>query len=216
MRRHVDSSHPHADYSGYVTWLGQSELPGRFHDEAAGGPDFMPAGRRMLAVYPLIEADESVRRAGWGVMDPTFNSMLREIGALDGTVVRHTPRASDIPEEVYERMARIAEETWEHPWGALVAEAFRAHEVIATPITEYLPNRVVTERTALIGDAAHAQTLMTGAGFREAVSDSCSLKQVFERTDDVPAALEQYELMRLADMQRQVRGSISFSRSFAA
>lgn len=216
VRQYVDGARPHADYAGYATWLGQSELPEWWRDERAGGPDFFPAGRRMLAVYPLIEADGRVSRTGWGVIDPTWNRLFREIGALDGTRVRRTPRADDIPDEVYETMARVAEQQWDEPWASLVAQGFRSREVIATPITEYVPDRVVAGRVALVGDAAHAQTLMTGAGFREAVDDADALARALGETGAIADALMQYESMRLESMRWSVMGGQSFSRGFAA
>lgn len=224
VRRYVDAAKPDADYAGYVTWLGQSELPAEWQDDAAGGPDFFPAGRRMLAVYPLIEADGRVDHVGWGVIDPTWNSLLREIGALDGTRVLHTPRATDIPDKVYEGMANIVEKHWDEPWAPLVAEAFHSHDVIATPINEYVPDRVTTGRIATVGDAAHAQTLMTGAGFREAVDDAHAIARALSAhmsdgagaaASAVPEALFEYEAMRLDPMRMSVQSGQSFSRAFA-
>ncbi|ALJ19684.1 FAD-dependent monooxygenase [Microbacterium sp. No. 7] len=214
-RRHVDASRPDADYAGYVVWLGQSELPERRRNNISG-PDFMGGGRRMLAVYPLIQADDSVHSFGWGVFDPTQNGLLRELGALDGARVNYTPRVRDIDDDVYERMARVVEHEWPEPWAGPVAAAFRAREVIATPITEYLPDRVVSGPVALIGDAAHAQTPMTGAGFEEAVTDAEALAHALRDAASPVEGLQRYELARLADMRRRVSGGQSFSRSFAA
>lgn len=220
-RRHVDAARPHANYAGNVTWLGQSELPANWQDRRAGGPDFFPVGRRMLAVYPLIEADGSVAQAGWGLIDPTNNKLFTRIGALDSGVVRHTPRITDIPDEVYEQLASFIERGFEEPWASLVSEALRERHVIATPITEYVPDRVTTDRVALIGDAAHAQTLMTGAGFREAVNDAYALSAAFEGVnlespEELADALAQYSFMRLNSMRGQVESGMSFSRAFAA
>ncbi|MFT4258975.1 FAD-dependent monooxygenase [Microbacterium sp.] len=215
-RRHVDEHRPDADYAGYVVWLGQSDIPERWIGRV-GGPDFMGGrGDEMLAVYPLIEADGSVHRFGWGIFDPTRSALLRRIGAVDGTVVRHTPRSADIPDGTYEALARTAESRWPEPWSTPIAAALRAHEAIATPITEYLPDRVVDGRVALVGDAAHAQTPMTGAGFDEAVDDAHAIAEAVRRLGVEPAAFEAYELSRLADMRRGVSGGQSFSRSFAA
>ncbi|MEU6561575.1 NAD(P)/FAD-dependent oxidoreductase [Nocardia nova] len=215
VRRYVDAARPVATYAGYVVWLGQSDLPASFAGRV-GGPDFFTGANDMLAVYPLIERDESVSRYGWGWFDPNHTSLFRRIGAVDGSEVKYTPRVDAIPDDVYDAMIRRAEAQWEQPWRAGVVEAFRNRDVIATPITEYLPDRVVDGRIAVLGDAAHAQTPMTGAGFEEAVADASALARVLGDADgDAREALERYELTRLTGMRARVSAGQSFSRSFA-
>ncbi|MCD0451706.1 FAD-dependent monooxygenase [Actinocorallia sp. API 0066] len=192
VRLHVDAARPHAAYAGYVVWLGQSELPPEYRGRA-GGPDFFPDGGGMLAVYPLVDGDAEVTRFGWGWFDPARNALFRRI---------------------YGAMADLAERTWDEPWRSAVVQAFRDREVIATPIAEYLPDRVVSGRIALLGDAAHAQTPMTGAGFEEAVTDAAALADAFTGTTSPEEALRRYEYLRLADMRRRVSAGRSFSTSF--
>ncbi|MEV6213580.1 NAD(P)/FAD-dependent oxidoreductase [Nocardia sp. NPDC051833] len=212
VRRTVDADRPVARYAGYVVWLGQSELPAAFADRA-GGPDFHSGADDMLAVYPLIDRDGGVSRYGWGWFDPNHTALLRRIGAVDGTEVKYTPRPQAVPDEVYDDMIRTARTRWSEPWRSGVIEAFQNREVIATPITEYLPRRVVDGRLALLGDAAHAQTPMTGAGFEEAVTDAAALAEVLSGAEP---DLRRYELLRLPGMRARVSAGQSFSRSFAA
>lgn len=213
VRRRVDAAHPAADYAGYVVWLGQSPLPAQYVDRV-GGPDFVMHGDDLLGTYPLIDAQQRLRSFGWGWFDSGHNALFRRIGAITGTGVEHTPRPADIPGGVYESMAREAEQ-WDEPWRSGIIEAFRTRQVIATPITEYLPQRVANERIAVLGDAAHAQTPMTGAGFEEAVADAAALAESFAGDVSATEALQGYELVRLTDMRRRVAGGQAFSRSFA-
>lgn len=213
-RRHVDDTRPDADYAGYVVWLGQSEFepgerPRTLH------PDFMTGTSDMLAVYPLIGRDGQTNSYGWGWFDPNRNRLLREVGAVSGRHVMRTPRTADIPEDVYDNMALLAESRWEEPWATGVAAAFRDRQVIATPISEYVPDRVVSGRVALVGDAAHPQTPMTGAGFSEAVTDAGALADTLTEGTSAADWLQAYEFDRLKDMRRQVMAGQSFSRSFA-
>lgn len=67
----------------------------------------------------------------------------------------------------------------------------------------------------MLGDAAHAQTPMTGAGFEEAVADAPALAEAFGGAD-AGGALERYEFARLTGMRARVSAGQSFSRSFAA
>jgi len=41
-----------------------------------------------------------------------------------------------------------------------------------TPIAEYVPDRLVNGRLALVGDAAHVPTPMTGCGFSASLDDA--------------------------------------------
>ncbi|MFF0492429.1 FAD-dependent monooxygenase [Nocardia sp. NPDC004068] len=215
VRRYVDAARPAATYAGYVVWLGQSDLPGSFADRV-GGPDFFTGANDMLAVYPLIERDGSVTRYGWGWFDPNHTALFRRIGAVDGSEVKYTPRVGAIPDDIYDAMIRRAGAQWDEPWRSGVVQAFRDRDVVATPITEYLPDRVVNDRIAVLGDAAHAQTPMTGAGFEEAVADAAALAEALGGSeDDVRDALERYEFARLSGMRARVSVGQSFSRSFA-
>ncbi|MEV6062906.1 FAD-dependent monooxygenase [Nocardia asteroides] len=211
VRRYVDAARPVAAYAGYVVWLGQADLPAEFADRV-GGPDFFSGARDMLAVYPLIDRDGGTTRYGWGWFDPHHTSLFQRIGAIDGIEVTHTPRVDAIPDDVYAEMIRTAETRWQEPWRTGVVEAFRARDVVATPITEYLPRRVVNGRVGVLGDAAHAQTPMTGAGFEEAVADAVALAEALDGADAEPG-LERYESMRLAGMRGRVSAGQSFSRS---
>ena len=213
VRRHVDVARPTADYAGYVVWLGQSDLPPALIDRA-GEPDFVMNGDDMLATYPLMDRQQRLRRYGWGWFDPNHNALFRQIGAIEGNEVKYTPGAADIPDEIYDAMIRKAAQ-WEEPWRTGLIAAFQNRDVIVTPITEYLPQRVVNGRVALIGDAAHAQTPMTGSGFEEAVADAAALANSLVVNETVTLALQHYEQTRLTDMQRLVASGQSFSRSFA-
>lgn len=212
VRGSVDPLRPEADYAGYVVWLGQAPLP-RTVRVPDSGPQFLKEGSDMLAVYPLIDKGGQLQRFGFGWFDATNNALIERIGAVHGSVVTRTPRVTDVPDDVYEALVLRARQ-WDRPWRGGVVAALLAREVVATPITEYLPERVVNGRLALLGDAAHVQSPMTGAGFEEAVTDATVLVAALRDNGAVVDALLQYELVRLPRMRRRVRGGQSFSRSF--
>lgn len=105
-----------------------------------GGPDFVMQGNDMLGTYPLIDPNDDLLRFGFGWFDPTHNEMLRKIGSIQGDEVQRTPRPADIPDEIYEAMIRKASR-WDEPWWSGVIEAFRARDLIAAPISEYVPHQ---------------------------------------------------------------------------
>ncbi|WP_425486311.1 FAD-dependent oxidoreductase [Changpingibacter yushuensis] len=87
----------------------------------------------------------------------------------------------------------------------------------ATPIAEYVPDRLVRGRTALVGNAAHVPTPMTGSGFAASLDDAASLANFLRnaRPNQVSDALVTYERDRLASARSLVRSGQGFSRSFA-
>lgn len=215
VRRYVNDSLPDATFAGYTCWLGQSDIPPNAKGAFAHGSDFYDSGPYMLAVYPQIDPDGATRKFGWGLWDPVRRGLFEEIGAVstDGKVLR-TPRPDDVPEWVYGEMAEVVGKHWPGQWTEPVAEAFRRRDVLATPIAEYLPERVVNGNVAIIGDAAHVQTPMTGAGFSEAVADAEVLSRMIATAPGYEQALADYEKLRLTDMRRRVSAGMDFSRSF--
>jgi 2-polyprenyl-6-methoxyphenol hydroxylase-like FAD-dependent oxidoreductase len=89
-------------------------------------------------------------------------------------------------------------------------------EVLGTPVAEYLPPRLVRGRVALIGDAAHVASPMTGAGFQNALLDVGALAAALGggTGPDVPAGLERYERERLPQARRLVSSGAAWGRSY--
>ena len=89
-------------------------------------------------------------------------------------------------------------------------------EVFGTPVAEYLPPRLVRGRVALIGDAAHAASPMTGAGFQNALLDVRALAANLDRVTapDVPAGLDRYERERLPQARRLVSSGMAWGDSY--
>jgi 2-polyprenyl-6-methoxyphenol hydroxylase-like FAD-dependent oxidoreductase len=107
VRRHVAAHHPYANYAGYIVWLGQSDFPPEVNGKDYR-VDFESGGPELLALYPMVQGDGTIPRYGWAWFDTSHNDLLREIGAIDGDEVLHTPRTTAIPDEVYETMQRRA------------------------------------------------------------------------------------------------------------
>jgi 2-polyprenyl-6-methoxyphenol hydroxylase-like FAD-dependent oxidoreductase len=90
-------------------------------------------------------------------------------------------------------------------------------DLLCTPIKEYLPARLVSGRIALVGDAAHVATPMTGQGFTAALEDAVALAASLRGSGSASAAdaLAHYERQRLQVTRRLVLSGQQFSRSFA-
>jgi 2-polyprenyl-6-methoxyphenol hydroxylase-like FAD-dependent oxidoreductase len=218
VRRALDPDHPHATYAGYSLWIGmvkESELsrarpsrPGLYIDSS--GPHY-------LLGYPMADDDGPDRTLGWAWYDATRNHLFRQTGSVTGRVVQHTLRAEDIPDTTYRELAGEARQHWPSPWREAIVESITRREVTGIPIAEYVPGRLASGRLAIVGNAAHVPTPMTGSGFAASVADAGALARALDGADtaQVPASLLEYEEERLSGARELVLSGQQFSRSFA-
>ncbi|WP_051215322.1 FAD-dependent monooxygenase [Granulicoccus phenolivorans] len=179
VRRSVAPEHPDAGFAGYVLWLGvAAERDLAYAGPWPGGLDIRDSGAHLLLGYPLAGPDGSTapgrRRLGWAWYDRTRNEVFRELGAVRGGVGHHSLRAPDLPPEVIDGLAGEAGQ-WPQPWRSAITDSFGRVDFVGTPITEYLPERLVRGRMVLVGDAAHVPTPMTGRGFATSLDDAAAL-----------------------------------------
>ncbi|MEU4777256.1 FAD-dependent monooxygenase [Micromonospora sp. NPDC023633] len=215
VRSSTFPEHPDAAFAGYTLWLGIGEIPAR-----SGVPDnlaILAADGYYLLGYPLPPDGSAVRRLGWAWYDATRNEMLRRKGSVRDHVVHHSLSAGDIPDSIYDELAAEAARAWPRPWSTAIRDSLHRRDVTCTPITEYVPERLARGRVALVGDAAHVPTPMTGMGFPTSLDDATAIARALADAapESVEKALLTYEDQRLAAAQRLVRSGQHFSRSFA-
>lgn len=223
VRRSVSPEKPDATFAGYVIWIGltdESAIPSRHRwprdiDIVRGADD-------CLFGYPLPGHDGSVvpgsRQIGWAWYDAGRNELLRDTGCVVGDVVRHSLASADIPEATLRELAAEADDLWPAIWRDAILDCVDRHAVIGTPIAEYVPDRLVNGRLALVGDAAHVPTPMTGSGFSASLYDAEAIAASVAAGvhGSAPAqALRGYEKERLSSVRDMVRSGQQFSRSFA-
>ncbi|WP_326686910.1 MULTISPECIES: FAD-dependent monooxygenase [unclassified Streptomyces] len=223
VRHAVAPEHPHATFAGYVIWLGLTH-------ESALGPgrrfprdvDILYRGDDCLIGYPLPSPERSSslgsRQMGFAWYDAGRNDLLREKGCVVGDIVRHTLVATHVPGATLRELAAEADDLWPQPWRDVIADCIRRRAVLGTPIAEYVPDRLVNGRLALVGDAAHVPTPMTGSGFSMAAADADAVAGAVAAGLDqqvMAPALAQYERTRLSSVRRSVQSGQQFSRSFA-
>lgn len=222
VRRYVAPERPDADFAGYLLWVGIArEHDLDLHGSWPAGLDIQSSGDHVLLGYPLPGPDGSLRpgmrRLGWAWYDAGRTELLASTGAVRDGVVRHSIRASDVSELIYRELPDRARGAWSVPWSAAITDSARRRAITATPIAEYVPDRLVRGRAALVGNAAHVPTPMTGSGFAAALDDAAALGEALRAVtpSQVPDALDSYERDRLGPARRLVQSGQSFSRSFA-
>jgi 2-polyprenyl-6-methoxyphenol hydroxylase-like FAD-dependent oxidoreductase len=220
VRRYVAPHHPNADFAGYVIWLGMVEES--LLDYPGPPPerwDMLQSGSDILFGVPVPGADGSLepgrRRIGWAWYDGWHNDVLHETGAVLDGVVQHSVRPADVPGQTLDDLAEAAGR-WPRPWRDAIQRSIADRGVLGTPIAEYVPHALASGRLAIMGNAAHVPTPMTGQGFESSVRDAEALARILGAVDAaaVPARLAEYERVRLEDVRRLVQGGQRFSRSF--
>ncbi|MEY9993968.1 2-polyprenyl-6-methoxyphenol hydroxylase-like FAD-dependent oxidoreductase [Streptomyces sp. V4I8] len=220
VRVGVAPDKPDATFAGYLIWLGLTNesslassrrLP-RDVDILSGGEDY-------LLGYPLPGPDGAPgsRQVGWAWYDASHNDLLRETGSVVGNVVHRSLTSADIPEATFRELADKAEDLWPSPWREAILDCIERRAVIGTPIAEYVPDKLVNGRLALVGDAAHVPTPMTGSGFSASLHDAEAVAESVAmgvRGSTVAQALTGYEMKRLGNVRGMVQSGQQFSRSF--
>jgi 2-polyprenyl-6-methoxyphenol hydroxylase-like FAD-dependent oxidoreductase len=222
VRRTVCPERPDAVFAGYLAWVGFAEeaaLTARFPLNL----EFLEAGPYVMLGFPLSASDGGLtpghRRVGWAWYDAGHNRILRETGAVEGSTVRHSLRPGDMPDSLFDELAELARRHWPSPWREAMLECIGRRAVLGTPVVEYVPDLLVRGRLALMGDAAHVATPMTGNGFATAADDALVLADYLdgEALHAEPiAALRSYEAARLHEVRANVQSGQRFSRNFVA
>jgi 2-polyprenyl-6-methoxyphenol hydroxylase-like FAD-dependent oxidoreductase len=226
VRHSVAPDQPDARFAGYMLWRGlveEADLP-------AQAPRLSRAPRvsvewkgayRLVAYY--VPGDDGStepgrRRISWAWYDPFQDELLRKTGAVDGETVRHSIVPSAIPADLTETLQDQAQQLWPDPWRSAVQVALRAGRCFGTPIAEYVPTRLIAGHMALVGDAAHVSSPMTGSGFHYGLLDVLSLRQALAVAgrQTVAQRLTLFERARLADDRQLALYGQRWSRDYLA
>ncbi|MGP9043954.1 FAD-dependent oxidoreductase [Cytobacillus kochii] len=106
---------------------------------------------------------------------------------------------------------------WPQPWLDAIFYSIQTRNLVGTPIAEYVPDNLVKERIALVGDAAHLPTPLTTKGFNASLQDAAALADSVAKGIQGKSASEpllEYESLRLKHVRQIVQSGQSFSRSF--
>jgi 2-polyprenyl-6-methoxyphenol hydroxylase-like FAD-dependent oxidoreductase len=220
----VDPDRPYADYAGYVMWRGlveESALP-RGTPLPGNQLDLVSTDRWTLVAYAVPGADGSTargrRRISFAWYDAGADALFERFGCIVAGTVRGTISTRRLPEDVLAQL-RTNADAFPTPWREAIVAATERRGIFATPIAEYAPDRLVRGRLALVGDAAHVATPMTGSGLATTFNDLLALERLTE--DGIAGmralhVLAAYERERLRPARTLVEGGRRWGRSFVA
>jgi 2-polyprenyl-6-methoxyphenol hydroxylase-like FAD-dependent oxidoreductase len=224
VRRAVAPHRPDARFAGYLIWLGVVQEASLVRNHRwPSSPDILTSGAYHLLGTGLPGQDFSVelgrRQLGWALYDRGWNELLYGKGCVRDGIVHHTLNAKDVPAEAFAHLNRVAKR-WPPLWEDVIRDSVARRSVIATPVAEYLPERLAAGRIALVGDAAHVPTPMTGNGFKASLSDAEALSQSLARSlsngSGIKDGLVAYERSRIDTVRNLVLDGQSFSRAYSA
>jgi 2-polyprenyl-6-methoxyphenol hydroxylase-like FAD-dependent oxidoreductase len=224
VRKSLAPEAPLARYAGYLVWRGLIDeerltRPIAWPSNSGLWIEFARGYRLVAAVLPGRDGSMDIgrRQVTFAWFDVHRGDLLRRTSRLtpDGHLVGTLGRGS-IGAEVREELAAMIPQLWPETWAEAVTAGVRSTDVLSgAPIAEYLPDRLATGALALVGDAAHVVSPMTGSGYASGVEDAAALGGALasrSANDPVSAALRRYEAARLP----YVRALVSQSRRLSA
>lgn len=228
VRTAIAADHSDASFAGYMVWLAsinEEDLPAALRGDRRFAEGVFLGSDALLAAgsFPGVNGTTTPghRVIGWAMYDNTHNRFLEANGHVRHGVVHHSVSPNDITPQLRRELTEIINALWPMPWREVMLASLQKGLVLGTPITEYVPARLVDGRLAIVGDAAHVATPMTGRGFAEALDDAEALSDAIARArrglsapGTTVEALLRYEKKRLRRARGTVESGQQFSRRF--
>jgi 2-polyprenyl-6-methoxyphenol hydroxylase-like FAD-dependent oxidoreductase len=157
------------------------------------------------------------RRGSFTWFDTGRTELLRQSGKLNGDVVTGTLTGDAASPDTITELRQLARR-WASPWGDAIDRALDRRDFVGTPVAEYLPAHLVRASAALIGDAAHVVSPVTGAGFHNGLLDVQALTAALRAAPPgrIRPALTHYQRRRLQPARRLVTQSRQWSRTYVS
>ncbi|HEE4993849.1 TPA: FAD-dependent monooxygenase [Klebsiella pneumoniae] len=224
VRRAIAPDDPFARYAGYLVWRGLIEERALTHPvpwPSDGGLwiEFVEGYRLVAAALPgrdgSLEAGRRQITFAW--FDAHRDELLRRTGCLTGDdhIVGTLGRGT-IDGALRQELAAVAPRIWPAEWAEAVVAGVSSTGVLSgAPISEYRPSRLARGALAVVGDAAHVVSPMTGRGYLTGVEDAAVLARILacrESSEPIATALARYEAARLP----YVRGLVTHSSRISA
>lgn len=211
-------------YAGYVLWRGvidEAAVPRSLWSAIDGALHVVSAPPYHFVAYTIPGLDGALapgsRRLNWGWYFPLTPERLHAV-LPESTARTLAPSGEGLgaAEEAQLAVLRAAPRAqWPAPYRELVERTLAADRVGMFPVYEHAPSRIVDGRVALLGDAAHQASPITGSGARMAMTDALVLERCLGEGTTVEQALGAYERARLPSTRRIVASGQSHGRALA-
>jgi 2-polyprenyl-6-methoxyphenol hydroxylase-like FAD-dependent oxidoreductase len=222
VRRAVWPVQPFAPYGGFLIWralVQESWLPSSLLEQTnlGGGRSHHPEAAR-LVVYRVPGPRGETHRGGRSITiawyDASRTRWLRERGYLVGDEVMGTVPETAIDSELRGELLETVAKRWRGAARQVLTAAIERRVLFGTPLSEYLPERLVAGRVGIVGDAAHVASPMIGAGLSSGLQDGAAFIAAVKRFGGTAGeagsrALRQYNDMRLAPNRERVLESLA-------
>jgi 2-polyprenyl-6-methoxyphenol hydroxylase-like FAD-dependent oxidoreductase len=226
VRRAIAPDAPLARYAGYLVWRGlvdEQALTRPVAWPSNGGLWIEFAGGYRLVAAVLPGRDGSVefgrRQVTFAWFDVHREDLLRRKNCLtpDGYIVGTLGRRT-IDEDVRAELLALIPQLWPATWAEAVTVGVRSVDALSgAPIAEYRPERLARGTLAIVGDAAHVVSPMTGSGFATGVEDAALLASMLaaRRVEEpITAVLARYAQVRLPYVRALVAHSSRISAEY--
>lgn len=226
VRKTIAPEAPLARYAGYLVWRGLVDERTLSHPvpwPSDGGLWIEFAAGYRLVGATLPGRDGSIepghRQITFAWFDVHREALLRRTGCLtdDGHIVGTLGRGT-IDDAVRADLTARIPQIWPEMWAEAVAVGIGSKDILSgAPIAEYKPERLAQGALAIIGDAAHVVSPMTGRGFLTGVEDAAVLAQILAdrpATEALPDTLARYEAARLPFVRGLVTHSARISTDY--
>jgi 2-polyprenyl-6-methoxyphenol hydroxylase-like FAD-dependent oxidoreductase len=222
VRRAVSPTQPFAPYSGFLIWralVEESWIPKKIlaATSLGGGRTPHPESAR-LVIYrvpgPNGETSPGKRYITLAWYDASRTQWLRDRGYLVGEEIMGSVLPTAVDAELRAELLEIVAKRWRGAAREIITGAIEHRVIFGTPLAEYLPERLVAGRLALVGDAAHVASPMVGAGFASGLQDGTAFIAAVTRSGGTTAqgghqALDLYEKLRLGSNRSRVLESLA-------
>lgn len=209
--RGLTAPHSQPLYAGYVAWralIAESAMSPPAHRDIFPVMAFcLPPGEQMLG-YPVAGPDDDLRpgHRRYNMVWYRPADEQRELVSLltDENGIAH---AVSIPPPLIScaSIAGMREAAARLLAPQFVEAVGLVDQPILQPIFDLESREIAFGRIALLGDAAFVARPHVGAGVAKAAGDAAALVAALGENDDVPAALAQYEGIRLPEGRRMVQ-----------
>lgn len=226
VRQAITPEAPFAKYAGYLVWRGlveeqTLENPVAWPTNGGLWIDFVEGYRLVAATLPGRDGSLEIgqRQITFAWFDTHQDELLRRKGCLtsEGHIVGTLTRGT-IDEQVREELATLAPKIWPTVWAEAVVTGIRSASILSgAPIAEFSPLRLAHGAMAIVGDAAHVISPMTGRGYLTGVDDARVLSHELAKLksdEPIATALARYEKIRLPYVRALVNHSSTISAEY--